>query len=407
MPRILQAFARVYQKSASGRRGSARDFTIDHEKFLRLAGADDGDEREIAERELAVAESESRGLFQIDRQPRTGAAIRLRLSKDGGEEWLFQRTGGASPEERRRRLAEYFTRTARCPVPGQWRQPWAEWFSKLAELSLRGESVHPFRRDDPEGNEALTNAIAGVLNWRGPSLVRYASAAICGNSKQLQILEPRLRVALEAVTGSSSLEDFGIFRKPRAITFHGPLAIVIDSTCFDFAPFPAPVTLSEANFTRSPTITTTAPLCLTIENEDTFHELAATNPGVLLILTSYPGSAVLRLVERLPAELPFHHFGDSDPAGSDILRDLRVKTGRNIQPLLVAGAQARHSKRTPLSEHDIRTLKRVLDANLPVSLRPHLEHLLESGEMGDFEQETIPVAEVWKSLEHAIERPGA
>lgn len=407
MSRILQAFARIYQNSASGRRGSARDFTFDYEKFLRLADADDGDEREIAERELAVAESQSGGLFQIDRQLRTGSAIRLRLSKNGGEKWLFQASGQTTPEENRRKIAEYFIQTAANSIPAQWQQAWTSWFTKLAELSLRGESIQPFRRDDPDGNEILAKTITGILNWQGPSLVRYASAAICADSKQLQILEPRLRVALEAITGSSSLEEFGIYRKPRSITFHGPLSLVIDSTRFDFASFPAPVTLSEVNFTKSPSITTAAPLCLSVENEDTFHELAATNPGVLLILTSYPGSAVLRLIDRLPAELPFHHFGDSDPAGSDILRDLRVKTGRNIQPLIVAGPHARRTTPNPLSDHDIRTLQRVLDAKLPDSLRPHLEHLLKSGDKGNFEQEFIPVDEVWKAVERATEQAGS
>ena len=173
---------------------------------------------------ICVAESQSRGLFQIDRQPRSGSAIRLRLARDGGEEWLFQQIGDTSPEESRRKLAEYFIQSEARPVPAKWRHAWSSWFSKLAELSLRGESVQPFRRDDHDGNHALTDAIAGILDWQGPSLVRYASSAICGDSKQLQILEPRLRVALEAITGSSSLEDFGIHRKPRAITFHGPLS---------------------------------------------------------------------------------------------------------------------------------------------------------------------------------------
>ena len=398
MPRILHAFADIYRKSASGRQGSDRDFTVDYEKFLRTAGADDGDEREIAERELAVAESESGGLFRIDRHPRSGFALRLRLSSNGGEQWLFQRTGGVSPEDERQRLSREFSETAQRMVPEQWQESWSAWFSRLADSALRGDSVQPFRRDDSEGNGELTNVLVGILNWRETSLVRYASSAICGDSKRLQTLEPRLRVVLEAITGLSSLEDFGISRKPRTVTFHGLLVLTLGITRVDFSIFPAPVTLSEGNLTPSAAVSTEAPLCLTVENEDTFHELAATNPGVLLILTSYPGSAVLRLIRRLPAGLPFHHFGDSDPAGSDILRDLRDKTGRDIQPLLIAGTRDRHSKRNTLGEHDVRILKRLLEAELPAPLRPHLERFLETGEKGDFEQESVPVSEVWKLL---------
>lgn len=398
MSRILQSFAAIYRKSAPGRRGPVKDYTIDYEKFLRLAGVDDGDEREIAEREIAVAASESGGLFRIDRQLRTGAAIRLRLSKIGGEEWLFQQTGEVSPDEKRRELADYFAEVSHRPVPNRWQPSWATWFSKLADLALHGESVHPFSRHDPDANRILANALAGVLNWQGPSLVRYASAAICGDSKQLQALESRLRIALAEVTDSSSFEDFGIFRKPRSVTFHGPIAITLGSSIMDFSIFPAPVTLSEDNLTKTVAITTKAPLCLTVENEDVFHELASNNPGVLLIQTSFPGSAALRLIERLPVGLPFHHFGDSDPAGSDILRDLREKTGKTIQPLLMHRSKTPAPRCQQLSDYDLQTLKRLLNSDLLNDLHPHLEDILESGEKGLFEQENISVAEVWAAL---------
>jgi hypothetical protein len=35
----------------------------------------------------------------------------------------------------------------------------------------------------------------------------------------------------------------------------------------------------------------------------------------------------------LPAALECHHFGDSDEAGFEILRDLRDRSGRDLQPL--------------------------------------------------------------------------
>jgi hypothetical protein len=41
----------------------------------------------------------------------------------------------------------------------------------------------------------------------------------------------------------------------------------------------------------------------------------------------------LKLLRRLPAEMQFWHFGDSDEAGFDIVRVLGEKSGRHIQPL--------------------------------------------------------------------------
>jgi hypothetical protein len=65
---LFQTLAKLYGKSAL----RTRDFTIDYEKFLRAAGAEDGDERELAEEALRLAESESGGVFRIDRHSRSG-----------------------------------------------------------------------------------------------------------------------------------------------------------------------------------------------------------------------------------------------------------------------------------------------------------------------------------------------
>lgn len=396
METILKSLAAIYRESAHGRKGAARDYTIDYEKFLRAADIADGDDREIAERELRNAETKSNGLLRVECHKRSGLPERLRLSLDGGERWLFQQIGEASPTERRIELSETFREMAARTVPQRCQSAWSGWFIQLSESALSGASVQPFRRDDPGGNLVLTESLTGILSWQGPSLIRYASTAICGNSKLLQQLEPRLRSALAAITGSDALEDFGILRKPRSVTFHGPLRLRIAGTETDFTIFPGPVGLSETNLTHDSRLTTTASICLTVENEDTFHELAATNPGVLLILTSYAGSAVRRMIAALPADLDFHHFGDGDPAGSDILRDLRDKTGRDIQPLLIPTQPA--TKRRPIADTEHTTLQRLLHAELPDSLRTHVETLLEHGVPQDFEQESIPIPEVWAAL---------
>lgn len=397
MQRILEQLARLYQQSASSRKETSRDYTIDYEKFLRMSGVADGDEREIAERELRQAETRSRGLVKIDRHSRTGHPERLRLSRHGGEPWLFEQINSTPPSQQRTELADTYLCFAQQSLPPAWQQAWTDWFRQLAEQALRGESIQPFRRDDPAGNEALVHALSGILHWSSPTLIRYASAAICGDSKQLQRLEPRLRIALGTITGNDSLESFGILRKPRFVTFHGPLTLHIAAEKTDFALFPGPVSLAETNFTDQATLSTNGHICLSVENEDTFHELAATNPGVILILTSYAGAAVRRLMRLLPRELRFFHFGDSDSAGADILRDLREKTGHDIRPLILPGHP--HAKRNQLAEFDRKTLLRLQQSNIPAELQAQVETLLEQGIADDFEQESIPIAEVWHALQ--------
>lgn len=396
MQSILQALARNYEESAFGRKAANRDYTIDYEKFLRCIDQADGDEREIAERELIQAELTSNGLLRIDRHIRTGHPERLRLFLDGGEQWLFQQIGKASPTEQRSELSNYFQEMAKYPVPDHWQQAWYDWFHRLSESAINGGNVQPFRRDDSAGNHTLVNTLVGILNWQGPTLIRYASTAICGDSKILQRLEPRLRIGLAAITGSDVLDEFGILRKPRFVTFHGSLILRIDDKETDFSMFPGSVTLAETNLTSESSITTNASVCLTVENEDTFHELVTTNQGVILILTSYAGAAVRRMIEMLPSNLSYYHFGDKDPAGVDILRDLREKSRRDILPLNIPSRF--ESKRRALVEFEIIMINRLLEKVLPVSLKHHLENLLEYGMPSNYEQESIQIPEVWAAL---------
>jgi hypothetical protein len=91
--------------------------------------------------------------------------------------------------------------------------------------------------------------------------------------------------------------------------------------------------ISLLDLQRAEEIATTARRCLTVENEASFHELAKLRSGVLLIQTSYPGSGTLKLLERLPENMEYWHFGDSDDAGFQILEALQKMSRRPFQPL--------------------------------------------------------------------------
>lgn len=400
----LSHLARLYQLSAHGRREGVRDFSIDYESFLRQAGMDDGDARELAERELAELERESNGLLHIDRHRRSGMPERLRLLRDGGESWLFSQLSELSPSEQRAQLATFFQEMAANPPCSRWHDTWIMWLLDLAKKALLGESVQPFRRNDAEGNRQLIDVLSRLLVWSTPCLIRYASVAICGDSKALQRWEPRLRPALLAITGRDSLESFGIMPKPRFVTFHGPLLWQRKDQSCDFSVMVGPVTLAETNLDEYARLHTNASIVLTVENEDTFHELVASNPGVLLVLTSYAGAAVRKLLGKLSSDLIFYHFGDRDAAGADILRDLREKTQRDIQ-LLVLLSRSK-APRQPLREVDEMTLMRLLNADIPDALRCDVMDLLENGVSSDFEQESVPIAEVWQALSAAVKETG-
>jgi hypothetical protein len=396
MTPILHVLAGLFRKSKAGARGASRDFIIDYEKLLRAANAADGDEREAAETGLRLAERESMGALVIDRAPRSGIPRSVRIVRESGEAWLFSNLGAAAPTDERRELAGFFKRTAAIPVPEKWLAAWQQWFESLAQRALAGESIQPFQRGDDPGNAYLANALAGILAWQGESLIRYASAVICGDSKRLESLESRLLVALGAICGAASLEDFGIFHKPRTVTLHGPLVLGFKDHRIDFSCLPGPVSLSEINLMAVSTVDTSARICLTVENEDVFFELAKRNPGVLLVLSGYPGSAVRRLLRLLQSGIQCHHYGDTDPSGFDILRDLREKTGRPIRPLMMHPRTGSGSPQLTL--HEQQMLARLLDSPFMQDMQAGLQSMLEGGSKGIFEQEAIPVDQVIREI---------
>lgn len=401
IPTVLHVLADLYRKSAAGYHGGTRDFTYGYEQLLRYAECHDGDERERAEADLKRAELTSGGLLTLDRAPRSGILLRVRLAKAGGETWLFESTGQHSPSKRREEQVGFFNEMADQLVPEHWRGDWRAWCLALNENAVSNRSIQPFKRDDPEGNRDFLKVLLGVIHWQGESLIRFASSVICGDSKKLENLENRLVAALQAIRGNSgiSLDDLGILRKPLTLTFHGPLVLKIAGSTVDFTSLPGPARISEVNLIKADEVFIKAPLCLTIENEEVFLEIAKQNHGWLLVHTSFPGSAVRRLFNKLSPSLECYHFGDSDPSGFDILRDLREKTGRNFIPVCMefrpsAGA-------IKLTEDERKIIHRLCASTTIDDCHTALTDMLKDGSKGQFEQESVPLTQVFQKIQCA------
>jgi hypothetical protein len=194
---------------------------------------------------------------------------------------------------------------------------------------------------------------------------------------------------LREMTGraEASLEDFGISDKPRSVLIHGPLVLELAGGPMDFGLLAGPVSVSAIDLAAAKSVECRARICLTVENESVFLELAKRRTGVLLVQTSFPGAATRLLFGRLPENLECHHFGDSDPAGFDVLRDLREKTGRDFQPVMM---QFRALPGAPaLTEDERRVIGRLLDSDIVADVHGELRTMLEAGTKGDFEQESV------------------
>lgn len=403
-PDVLKVFAGRYRASTAGRTGvSSGDFTLDYMKLLKAAGAESAAARSAAEERLRAAASQSLGRLKLDTHSRDERMIHLvRLSREGGEEWLFHHLRESSPSNERRKLANLFESSAAALVPHH-QEAWTHWCQKLAQRALEGGSVAPFARDDLQENSELLTVIPRVLGWQGESLIRFASCTICGSSKRLEELRPRLELALQQITsgGISSLEDLGLMEKSRLVHLCGPLLLELPDGMLNLGLLHAPVSISETDIRRATAIRCEASRVLMVENETTFLELAKLRGDTLLIQTSYPGRAVLALLARLPTELPVHHFGDSDPAGFDILRDLRARSGRSIHSLHMHHRP--RSDSAPLQSSDHLIIERLLADPGMTDCHAELRAMQNAGVKGSFEQESLgrPSLAEWPFYERA------
>jgi len=390
-PDILKVFADRYRDSQAGRTGiCTADFTLDYHKLLKAAHADSAQARINAEERLRQASSQSQGKLKLDTHPRDERLIHIvRLSREGGEPWLFHHLRESSPTEERRQLADLFESFQNISISPKYKDAWPSWCLQLIQHTLDGSPIAPFTRDDLAGNRELLTIIPRLLGWQGESLLRFASCMICRDSKKLEHLRPRLEAALRQITAgrTQSLEELGLLEKPRHVFFRGPLRLELPGGTLDLGLLHAPVSISETDIHQAISILCDASQVLTVENETTFLELAKLNSDTLLIQTSYPGRAVLALLARLPDTLPIHHFGDTDSAGFDILRDLRARSGRTIHPLHMHHRSREGSE--ILAVPDLQIIHRLLADPSMTDCHATLQAMQNSGTKGDFEQESL------------------
>jgi DNA topoisomerase VI, subunit A len=345
---VLFALARHYEKSHAGRTGRGTlDVSIELETLLREANCRSGDAREIAERQLRELDGKLLELEFAHKKDKSNI-FKVRISP-ANEAEFFCHLGLCSPLENRRLLAEQFRGASANPlVSERWRSHWKKFCNDLANAAENVRSVEPFDRSATDSNAELLTLLPKLLAWEGESLVRFASCLLGHDSKKLELLAARekhgefegklrgkLGRILEKITEGKirTLDDLGILANPRFALVHGPLRLLMNGTWLDLGILHGPCRISLQDIVRAEKIETEACRCLTVENETSFHELAKLQSGELLIQTSYPGAATVKLLRLLPSELEYWHFGDSDKAGFEILDNLREKSGCDFHPL--------------------------------------------------------------------------
>jgi hypothetical protein len=363
---------------------------MDYEDLLESSGCKDGDERRLAERDLEAAEQ--RGLLQIVRHRRTALCQQVRVVPEKEQE-LFALVGLAAPSVVRAELRMLIENAKGLSVPENRRTQWASYFERLIEDVAAGRSIAPFDRGNiPEIREML-HLLAALLSWKGESLTRFASSLLCGNSKRLEELQPRLEASLSGITDEAitSFVDLGILPNERSIWLHGPLKLILPDGEVNLGLLRGPTRLSLSDLICAKVVTE-AQRFLTVENQAMFHELCKLRSGAILASSGSEGgfahSAIIHFLGQVPSEIECWHFGDSDAKGFEILANLRERSGRRIGPLHMGYRPDPTSAR--LTKDDLNSINRMCASKFLIdSEKEELKSMRKCGKKGLFEQESL------------------
>ncbi len=389
-PRWLEELHRQWQHARGTRTDlSSSAFSRDWEDLLDAAGLRSAEDRAHAAREAAALEAGGRLVLKRHTYRRHIQRIRVPVAH---ELWLCGLFHAVAPAALLQRSIDILCRHLDASHP-LYPDLWQQLCQAIILTFEKGKSLRPFRRLQPEALDALLSLTRSLTarEWPPHTLVRSASIALGFDSKALERYQHAARSALTLFfQRNTSLEALGIITANSLLTFHGPLELHFpggETQAVTHLAHQCAVTA--ADLERARLLTTTASQLLTVENtKTTFRHFVTANAAAdrLVVATSFPTTAVTRLLVGLPAALPHYHFGDTDPAGYFILQKLREASPRPVTPWQMDWRD--HAGSPLLSLYDRRVIARLLAAENMADTHADLRRMLASGRKGDYEQET-------------------
>jgi len=395
-PAWLLELHRQWQ-AARGRRitGSSRAFSRNWVKLLEDAGVLTAEDQATAAREAERLEKEGRLVLKRHRY-RCYLIEGLSVPLDQ-EAWLSDLLGIQSAAERQRQALEVVGEFA-SRVHARFTGAWLELCHELEDRFRIGRSWRPFHWSQPETLRRLLEVLwtLSARDWETGTPIRAASVEVGLDSKGLERHARTFETALSRLHGAPvSLKSLGLVSGDSFVELSGPVCLHFpDGTSHDFDGLAHPI-LSAADLARCSHLTTRAKRLLSIENsKTTFRQFAAANAegDTLIATTSFPTPAFREFLRKLPERLPHHHFGDTDPAGWQILEKLREASPKPVYPFRMNWRAA--SGKVPLTPYDQKLLPKLLESKSLTDMRRQLEIMVSNEDRGDFEQETLGAPEL-------------
>ena len=393
--RVLQVLADRFARSRAGRTGrGVRDFLIDYKELLTAAGCLTGDARTLAEVALAQADSrKGRGIAAASARPRD-ACSRWRIPL-GREAELFthgrrRRTRGKNA----RQLAADFHRAAITEVLPALGNRLASLLCALGRRCPRGPEHRPLFpvttfRETPNSFPLAPPGCSGGAANRCCDL-RVACSAATQNASVS---------CAQSCVASSPMSPAARLRMLPAIRHHrSPRALSLSTGRFACA-LRANGSTSGNSLDPSGSLRSTLrpPKPSRRQQHRAASRLKTTPPStnwpkVAAVTCSFvratPAPPLSGCLPLLPSALETWHFGDSDPAGFDIL----ARPFASVQPAPFRSLhmQFRAAHDAPLlTPEEKRLTERLCDSPHLTAERSHLEQMLASGSKGNFEQESL------------------
>ena len=365
---------------------AVQPFRRDWDQLLEDADITSAEDQQTALRE--AQRTPQLRLVPRKRNPRFIDKIILPLES---EAWLHEQFGtqpGAALQQQALDAVHTWSAKTHPLMP----EMWTSLCERLKAAFIIPRVLEPFRWLEPARVDELLALLFQITSreWPAATLIRDASTQLGYDSKHLEEQQSFLERALEALFGRETpLEALGIQTSHSTLHYCGPLTL-------HFADHTKPLdlryesTLSVPELESATHITTTARRLLTVENrKTTFLQLARADEqrSTLIVATSFPTQAVRLLLQKLRADLPRYHFGDTDTSGWDILRRLREITPLPVHPIHMRWRPS--SIATPLTLRDLQILDRLMADPLMADCHTALQAMRDSGTKGDFEQESL------------------
>lgn len=196
----------------------------------------------------------------------------------------------------------------------------------------------------------ILNLLKYILGNTQDIMERELSVAVLGDTKLFEKkyksrickiiegygnLEIDLSLLEEKEKERAILEEYHVYSNPSYVFFKGYVEIYYDDGSTISATPNNPIAISSEVIVRIKTIKVNSKKIITVENLTSYNRVR-NNQSTFIYLSGYHNTAKQKLIKKIAEHnsgVSWYHFGDIDPDGYFILKNLMDKTGISFEPL--------------------------------------------------------------------------